>query len=78
MFADGVAYVSLAGLELGDRPDAKLAMDLASALAGALNAPFRDSEDAHNQLVAVLRPLELLLVVDNFEHLAKRNCWPTC
>ena len=31
---------------------------------------FRDSEDGQSQLIAVLRPLELLLVVDNFEHLA--------
>ena len=69
VFADGVAYVSLAGLEAGDRLEANLASDLASALAGALNAPFRDSEDAQSQLAAVLRPLELLLVVDNFEHL---------
>ena len=36
-----------------------------------MNAPFRDSEDAQAQLIAVLRPLELLLVVDNFEHLAE-------
>ncbi len=70
VFADGVAYVSLAGLEAGDRPQPNLASDLAAALAGALNAPFRDSEDAPSQLIAVLRPLELLLVVDNFEHLA--------
>ncbi len=66
VFADGVAYVSLAGVETGERAES----DLASALAGALNAPFRDSEDAQAQLTAVLRPLELLLVVDNFEHLA--------
>ncbi len=70
VFGDGVAYVSLAGVEAGDRPDANLAWDLASALAGALNTPFRDSEDAQTQLTAVLRPLELLLVIDNFEHLA--------
>ena len=70
VFADGVAYVSLAGLEAGNRPEANIASDLASALAGALNAPFRDSEDGQGQLIAVLRPLELLLVVDNFEHLA--------
>ncbi|MFN8467643.1 MAG: BTAD domain-containing putative transcriptional regulator [Caldilineaceae bacterium] len=73
VFADGVAYVSLAGLEVGDRfqsnPAPDLASDLAGALAGALNAPFRDSEDAETQLVAVLRPLELLLVIDNFEYL---------
>jgi predicted ATPase len=61
VFADGVAYVSLAGAETA-------ADSLPATLAVALNAPYRDSEDAHAQLLAVLRPLELLLVIDNFEH----------
>ncbi len=61
VFADGVAYVSLAGVEAGEQ--------MAAALAASLNAPYRDSEDAQEQLLSILRTRELLLVIDNFEHL---------
>jgi predicted ATPase len=60
VFAAGVAYVSLVGVESGSA--------LPAALAAGLNAPYRDSEDALAQLLAVLGGLELLLVIDNFEH----------
>jgi len=65
VFADGVAYVSLAGVQTAAD---SLPRTLLQMLAVALNAPFRDSEDAYAQLLAVLQPLELLLVIDNFEH----------
>jgi predicted ATPase/DNA-binding SARP family transcriptional activator len=74
VFADGVAFVSLGGAEETPQPPARSTgavggSTMASALAGALHAPFRDSEDALTQLVSVLRPRELLLVLDNCEYL---------
>jgi DNA-binding SARP family transcriptional activator/predicted ATPase len=42
---------------------------LASAIANALNFPFHASLDLKKQLVNFLRPKNLLLLLDNFEHL---------
>jgi predicted ATPase/DNA-binding CsgD family transcriptional regulator len=61
-FADGVAFVSL--VEIHD------AVLVADTVARALAAPERRGRDATDRLVDVLADRHLLLVLDNFEHLA--------
>ncbi len=60
-FADGVVVVPLAGLA-----SASL---LASAIGSVLDAPLHGSHDEREALLRWLRDRELLLVLDNFEHL---------
>jgi len=60
-FLHGVFFVPLAGLE-----EPRL---LAAAIAEALDLRLKGREPATAQLLAYLRDKELLLVLDNFEHL---------
>ncbi|MBK8901299.1 MAG: hypothetical protein IPM53_08955 [Anaerolineaceae bacterium] len=61
VFADGVAWVSLNALQTPDQ--------LAAAIAEALHYQLRGSGGAETELLHVLAGKELLLVLDNFEHL---------
>ncbi|MEJ2210597.1 MAG: tetratricopeptide repeat protein [Anaerolineae bacterium] len=60
-FLHGVFFVPLAGVEAPGR--------LVSALAEALGFSFYGRQDPRAQLLEYLRDKELLLVLDNFEHL---------
>lgn len=60
-FSHGVYFVSLAPLGSVDL--------LVSAIAGSLNLSFHDRAAAKTQLLDYLRTKEMLLVLDNFEHL---------
>ena len=62
-FLDGVCYVDLAPVETVDL--------LAVAVLGALNAPDYGAADPERRLCDYLRGREMLLVLDNFEHLTK-------
>ena len=61
IFADGIAYVSLAPLNSSDL--------IVPTLAEALNFTLKSSIDLIWQLLNFLRQKEILLVLDNFEHL---------
>lgn len=58
-FADGVCFVPLSGVGTPEF--------VASAMAERLGLQV-GGNDPHTELVAYLRPLELLLILDNFEH----------
>lgn len=60
-FWDGVFFVSLAGVTSANY--------LSTALADALDLTLSGSEEPEAQLLAYLRRRDLLLVLDNFEHL---------
>ena len=60
-FADGVFFVSLAPLEA--------AGEIVSTLASALDFHFQDSGNEQEQLLNYLRNKQMLLVMDNFEHI---------
>lgn len=60
-FQDGVCYLSLIPL---DSPDM-----LGSSLLNALSIPFAGQETPKEHLLNMLRDREMLLVLDNFEHL---------
>jgi diguanylate cyclase (GGDEF)-like protein len=60
-FADGTCYVPLAGV--------KTAEWLVSAIADALHYTFFGPREPDELLLAYLRDKEMLLVLDNFEHL---------
>jgi predicted ATPase/DNA-binding SARP family transcriptional activator len=60
-FAQGVAFVALAPLTAGEQ--------VAPAIAEALRFPFDGPTNLQRQLLNYLRQQELLLVLDNFEHL---------
>jgi predicted ATPase/DNA-binding SARP family transcriptional activator len=60
-FTNGVFFVPL--------DEVSSVKALVSAIANALNYPFPDSHDLKEQLVNFLRPKNLLLLLDNFEHL---------
>jgi predicted ATPase len=60
-FSHGVYFVSLAPLGSVDL--------LVSAIAGSLNLSFHDRAAAKTQILNYLRTKEMLLVLDNFEHL---------
>jgi predicted ATPase len=60
-YADGVYFVSMASLPSTDL--------LAEVIAGALQVTLTAGEDPASQLLAALRSKEMLLVLDNFEHL---------
>lgn len=59
-FANGVAWVALAPLPSAEH--------VASTVADALGLPLQGAATPADQLLAYLRPLQLLLVFDNFEH----------
>jgi predicted ATPase/DNA-binding SARP family transcriptional activator len=61
IFEDGAAIVSLAALSAADL--------LPATILAALGVPLEQQRDPAQQLVAHLRSRELLLVLDNFEHL---------
>ena len=61
LFDDGAAFVPLAGVR---DPDA-----LPVSVAAALDLPLRGAQPPLEQLVDALHDRELLLVLDNFEHL---------
>jgi predicted ATPase/DNA-binding SARP family transcriptional activator len=60
-FPAGVFFVALAPL---DSPT-----QIVGAIAAALGFRFSGAGPAHEQLIAYLRPRQLLLILDNFEHL---------
>ncbi|MAT97067.1 MAG: hypothetical protein CL608_07995 [Anaerolineaceae bacterium] len=66
IFADGIAYASLAALDSSQR--------IIPALAEALNFTLTISPDPAAQLLNFLRQKEILLVLDNFEHLLDGVC----
>lgn len=66
-FLDGVCFVPLAGLESAEF--------LVPAIADALKLRFEGPEPPSKQLVDSMRERELLLVLDNMEHLIKDGAW---
>ncbi len=60
-FSDGTAFVPLAAVAGVE--------GLVAAIAGALEFRFQDGKPEEEQLLAYLKDRELLLVLDNFEHL---------
>lgn len=69
LFLNGVCFVSLA-------PDPQAGPEqLAQALAQALNCPLAGSAPAATQVVAFLRPKEMLLVLDNLEEWLEATPW---
>jgi DNA-binding SARP family transcriptional activator/predicted ATPase len=60
-FLHGVWFVSLVGVESADL--------LVSVIANALNLAFRGQAPAETQLLDYLREKEMLLLLDNYEHL---------
>lgn len=65
LFRDGVWFVSLLGVNAGEN----LASRLAVAIADALQLPRSGPLHSADQLFDELRNRELLLILDNFEHL---------
>lgn len=64
-FRDGVWFVSL----LDIAPGKTLEEQLITAIGKALQLPFTGAESLKPQLLAYLRDRQLLLILDNFEHL---------
>jgi predicted ATPase/DNA-binding SARP family transcriptional activator len=60
-FADGVHWVPLAGLHSAER--------LIRTIGDAVGCSFSGQEEVRHQLLSCLRDKEMLLVLDNFEHL---------
>jgi predicted ATPase/DNA-binding SARP family transcriptional activator len=61
VFEDGIAFVPLAHVDA--------LAHLAPAIASALGLPFHSDQDPKEQLLNYLRQKELLLVLDNLEHI---------
>ncbi len=76
-FADGVWFVDLAGVNVdrsaGDPKDVTNAVEntIATAIAEAFNFQFYESDTPKAQIVANLRHKNVLLILDNFEHLLR-------
>jgi len=66
-FLNGVYFVSLAGL---DAPDL-----LVTAIAEVCGLAFSAGKDPKVQLIDFLRHQEVLLILDNFEHLLAAGAW---
>ncbi len=66
-FVHGVCFVSLAAVSSLEVVPSTVAEALAAALSG--------KADPHDQLIAYLRDKELLLVLDNLEHLPAADGW---
>ncbi len=64
-FSHGVYFVPLAALSVDGRMEEQLAL----AIGAQLNFDFHASAPPSQQLLAYLRAKELLLILDNFEHL---------
>ncbi len=64
-FADGVCFVPLAPLTS--------AIFLVPAIAGSLGLAFQGQADPHDQLIEHLRDRQMLLVLDNIEHLLQAD-----
>ncbi|MGB0385362.1 MAG: AfsR/SARP family transcriptional regulator [Ardenticatenaceae bacterium] len=74
-FAEGACFVPLADVATngnGRKKDAPHYV-LATAIGNALNLTFQSRRSIESQLLAYLRPKEVLLVLDNFEHLLPGN-----
>jgi predicted ATPase/DNA-binding SARP family transcriptional activator len=69
MFAHGIAFVALAAIEGTCLDDQHASSALAARVADALGLSFSGSEAPQIQLAQYLREKELLLVLDNCEHL---------
>lgn len=68
-FRHGIYFVSLASLETADFDPSATEASLAAAIADALKLSFSGSEQPVARLQNYLREKEMLLVIDNFEHL---------
>ena len=66
-FADGVVFVPLQSVSATD--------SIAPAIASVLGLPLSGHEEEREQVARVLRPLQLLLVLDNFEHHTAEAPW---
>jgi predicted ATPase/DNA-binding SARP family transcriptional activator/Tfp pilus assembly protein PilF len=67
LFADGVYFVSLLSVKSYDQ--------LILQIGQAMSVPFSDKTDNRNQLIDYLFDKQILLILDNFEHLlADKNC----
>ncbi len=66
-FADGVVFVPLQSVSAAD--------SIAPTIASTLGLPLTGHEEEREQVARVLRPLQLLLVLDNFEHLTGEAPW---
>ena len=67
-FADGVWFVPLAGV--ASRAEAAgLENDIATAIAAAMGCSLRGQTTPREQLLALVRDRQALLLLDNFEHL---------
>jgi predicted ATPase/DNA-binding SARP family transcriptional activator len=73
-FADGVWFVSLAGLE-SQADDARLHDAVAGAMADALDLTLSKQQPPRFEAPAHLRKKEMLIVFDNFEHLLPAVGW---
>jgi predicted ATPase len=60
-YLHGIYFVSLVGVETADT--------IATTLATTLNCRLQDNEPLLNQVISFLQEKELLLILDNFEHL---------
>ena len=69
VFADGIAFVALAAVEGAGLDDRRAFPALAAHVADALRLSFSGSEAPQVQLGHYLREKDLLLVLDNCEHL---------
>ncbi|MFN8541379.1 MAG: tetratricopeptide repeat protein [Thermomicrobiales bacterium] len=66
-FADGVAFVPLQAVVTAEA--------LAPAIAAATGCLLTGQEDTRDQIARFLRPLRILLILDNFEHLLDESPW---
>ncbi|MFO7537376.1 MAG: tetratricopeptide repeat protein [Chloroflexota bacterium] len=66
-FTGGVWFVSLTGLS--EQSDETIGNILAGAIADTLGFRFRNQNETQDQLFDYLRQKEMLLILDNFEHL---------
>ncbi|MCB0139365.1 MAG: AAA family ATPase, partial [Caldilineaceae bacterium] len=70
-FPDGIWFISLAGIAPGDTAAEQIADAIAQALALSLTGP----EPLSRQLVQALTDQQLLLILDNFEHLVTEQAF---
>jgi predicted ATPase/DNA-binding CsgD family transcriptional regulator len=66
-FADGIVFVPLQSESVAD--------SVAPALAVAVGCTLRGQGDARGQVARFLRPMQMLLVLDNLEHLLDEASW---
>lgn len=67
-FADGIWFVSLVDIN-GNSHAGQMGREVTAAIAAALGLPLNERLDPQRQLFAFLRTKELMLVLDNCEHL---------